>query len=124
PRDPNSGELRGPISRRVRAGQDQRAILRGALPSRRPQQAGAAHRAVVPDSGRGRAWPGESLQERDPRVPAAQRRSTFPPETITPTRKARASSFFSSKAQAASAPVGSTSIFIRSQRKNIARKSS
>src|SRR5207247_1198104 len=58
---------------------------------------------------------------------AAQRRSTFPPERITPTRRpasARASSFFSKRAHAASAPVGSTTIFIRSHRKNIARSSS
>ena len=51
---------------------------------------------------------------------AAQARSTLPPESTTPTRLPFASSFFSSSAQAASTPVGSTTIFMRSQRKNIA----
>jgi diguanylate cyclase (GGDEF)-like protein len=47
---------------------------------------------------------------------AAQARSTFPPESTTPTFLPLTSSFPSSSAQAASAPVGSTTIFMRSHR--------
>src|SRR5207248_2328015 len=76
------------------------------------------------DAGLGGARTGAALQGRDLKISAAQRRSTFPPERITPTRRRSSETFRSKRAQAASAPVGSTTIFIRSQRKNIARKSS
>ena len=49
---------------------------------------------------------------------------TFPPDRITPTFCFSSLSFVSRSAQAANAPVGSTTIFILSHSQNIARRSS
>src|SRR5262249_53455577 len=55
---------------------------------------------------------------------AAHARSTLPPERTPPPCLPLASIFFSSSAQAASAPVGSRTPFMRSNRKIIALRSS
>ena len=56
---------------------------------------------------------------------AAQRRSTLPPDRITPTRRSSRFEFsLQERAQAASAPVGSTTSFMRSHSQNIVRSSS
>src|SRR5205814_6993023 len=78
---------------------------------------------------------GGALRDRRPRDEDARRdqtlrnhsdtceRSTLPPLRITPTRAPRIDVVPSIAAAAPSAPVGSTTSFIRSHRKNIVRRS-
>jgi len=54
---------------------------------------------------------GEPFQERDLKISAAHFKSTFPPESTTPTRRPAKEIFFCKSAQAPKAPVGSTTTF-------------
>src|SRR5438105_13947517 len=66
--DPFTGEPRGSVSRRVRAGQGKPKIQCRAVQPRGSAQAADAHRGGVPEPGCRRARRGEALQERDLKV--------------------------------------------------------